>query len=34
MDHLPGIAAVIAAIAALVKAISDLVGTIRKDDDE
>lgn len=34
MEHLPGIAAVIAATAALVKATADLIATIRKDDDE
>lgn len=34
MDHLPGIAAVIAATAALVKASSDLIATIRKKDDD
>lgn len=34
MDHLPGVAAVIAATAALVKATADLIATIRKKDDD
>lgn len=34
IDHLPGIAAVVAAVAALVKAIADLIATVRRDDDE